>query len=66
MAATLQGTTVQATLSQKQGNEVFFFEWGLGHLKYDCPKNRGTSWQLGHSPRICSSVQEEQSLGQGM
>jgi hypothetical protein len=37
MAAALQGTTVQAMLSQRQGNKGYFKCGGLGHLKNNFP-----------------------------
>ena len=61
MATALQGTTVEAILSQRQGNKVCFKCGGLGHFKSDCPRNRGViSGQSGLSsnPRSLSSMQE--------
>ena len=63
LATALQGTTVQAMLSQKRGNNACFKCGSLGHFKNDCPKflgaNRGAN-------RLCSrslsSVKEGQPL----
>ena len=53
-AATLQGTTVQAMLSQKRGNNACFKCGSLGHFKSDCPKNKGAkSGQAGLVLGIC-------------
>ena len=38
MAATLQGTTVQAMLSQCQGDKGCFKYGGRNHFRRDCPK----------------------------
>jgi hypothetical protein len=54
MTAALQGTTVQAMLSQKRRNKVCFKCGGFGHFKNDCPRNRGTaSRQSGYTPGVC-------------
>jgi hypothetical protein len=54
MATALQGTTVQAMFSQKQGNKMCFKCGGLGHFKNDCPRNRGAkSRQSGFAPGVC-------------
>jgi hypothetical protein len=63
-AATLQGTTVQAMLSQKRGNNACFKCGSLGHFKSDCPKNKGAeSGQAGPCSRSLSLVQQGQPLG---
>ena len=54
LTTALQGTTVQAMLSQKQGNYACFKCGSLGHFKNDCPKNRGAeSGQAGRTPGVC-------------
>ena len=40
MAAALQGTTVQAMLSQHPGNKECFKCGGINHFRKDCPKSR--------------------------
>jgi hypothetical protein len=63
-AASLQGTTVQAMLSQKQGNNECFKCGSLGYFKSDCPKNKGAkSGQAGRVPGVCPLLQEGQPLG---
>ena len=53
-AAALQGTAVQAMLSQKRGNNACFKCGSLGHFKSDCPKNKGDeSGQAGRALGIC-------------
>jgi hypothetical protein len=50
----LQATTVQAMLSQKQGNNACFKCGSLGHFKSDCPKNKGAeSGQASRVPGVC-------------
>jgi hypothetical protein len=54
LTTALQGTTVQAMLSQKQGNNECFKCGSLGHFKSDCPKNKGArSGQAGCVPGVC-------------
>ena len=54
MVAALQGTTVQAMLSQKRGNNACFKCGSLGHFKSDCPKNKGAkSGQANRVPGVC-------------
>ena len=52
--AALQGTTIQAMLSQKRGNNECFKCGSLCHFKSDCPKNKGAeSGQAGRVLGVC-------------
>ena len=53
MAAALQGTTVQAMLSQCRGYKECFKCGYINHFTKDCPKIRGIDRQLNCSSGIC-------------